>query len=647
MNACRLALLLLAISVGGGLTATAQEGEAEDPMQRFPEGVTEPEHRIIPVGGGEVDDVRVHPPFWWVGMDHGPLQILIYDTDISRAEVSVDHPGVTLLGLERVENPNYLFVNLDIGPGARPGPFNLVAKMEEGERVYGYELLERDQRPEVAQGLDPSDVIYLIMPDRFANGNPRNDSVNSMEQTGVQRDKLLFRHGGDLDGVIDRLDYLADLGVTAIWLNPVLENDQAYESYHGYAITDHYRVDPRMGDNLLYRTMVQEAHARGIKVVMDIVHNHVGLNHWFIRDLPDPDWIHQFEEFTQTTYRAPTLMDPYAAEADKRLMTDGWFDRHMPDLNQAHPLLATYLIQNHLWWTEFSGHDAYRIDTYAYNDQAFMAQWAQAMLANYDRFNFFGETWVHGPAVQAQFTAGNYLRNGYNSHLPAVTDFQLYYAMQEALTQPQGWTSGVTRLYYTLAQDFLYEQPDRNVLFLDNHDLGRLYTVLGGEMNAFRSGLAMLLTMRGIPMLYYGTEILLGGEGGAFGEGGRVDFPGGWPEDETDKFDPENHTDEERAAFDYLRRLLQFRKTASALHEGKLTQYVPEQGVYVYFRYNGEQTIMVVYNSNRESRSVDTARYRERMAGFSGARDITNDRMLDDLDKLQLGPRETLVLELE
>ncbi len=625
------------------LDAQEEEGGI---MQKFPEGISEPEHRIIPTGGGPVDEARVHPPHWWTGMEWRPLQVLIYDTNAGEGQVSVDHPGVSLLGVERVDNPNYLFVNLDIGPGTPPGTFNIEVKGEGWQTSYPYELMARDASPGRAQGLDASDLIYLIMPDRFANGDPSNDSVEGMTQTGIDREKLLFRHGGDIQGVIDHLDYLEDLGVTAIWLNPVLENDQPYESYHGYAITDHYKVDPRFGDNELYRDLVREAHARGLKVIMDIVHNHVGLNHWFIQDLPDPDWIHQFEEFTQTTYRAPTLMDPHVARADKERMLDGWFDKHMPDLNQQHPLLANYLIQNHIWWTEYSGHDAYRIDTYAYNDPDFMADWAMAMQAVFKRFNFFGETWVHGPAVQAQFTEGNYLRENYNSHLPAVTDFQLYYALQEALTQPQGWTNGVARIYYTLAQDFLYEDPTRNVLFLDNHDLGRWQSIIGGDANAYRSGLALLMTMRGIPMLYYGTEILLEGQGGAFGEGGRIDFPGGWPGDPVNKFDPSGLDPNEKEAFAFLRRLAQYRKDTPALQTGHLTQFVPEDGIYVYFRHDPETTVMVVYNSNPENRRVSTDRYRERMAGYGAATDVLSGSELSDISMLSLEPRETLVLEL-
>ena len=627
----------------------AQEDQSiynDDPMQKLPLGVEEAHHRFISAEGGTVDRPRVEPPNWWVGMYEPTLEILIYDQDIKGSEVSLDYAGVTMVDVTEVQNPNYLFLKIHIGRGTAPGTFDIRLTKAGAIKTYPYELRQRRRDATDVQGLSSADLIYLIMPDRFANGDPENDTDSSTRQQGTNRDKIFFRHGGDLLGVMEHLDYVEDLGATAIWLNPVLENDQPYESYHGYAITDHYRIDPRLGSNEQYRQFVQLCHQRGLKVIMDIIHNHTGDQHWLIRDLPAEDWIHQWEEFTRPIYRSSLVMDPYAAPDDRRQLLDGWFDKHMPDLNQQNEQVANYLIQNNIWWTEFSGHDGYRVDTYFYPDPEFMARWAKRMQLEFPTLGLFGETWVQGLALQAYFTEDNDLVEGYNAYLPGVTDFQLHFAINEALAQPQSWTGGVARLYYTLAQDFLYEDPYRNVLFLDNHDLTRFYSAMEEDMDKFKSGIALLLTLRGIPMLYYGTEILMTGSGGAFGEGGRRDFPGGWTGDPQNKFSAKGRTEAEQAAFDYVRRLARYRKENPVLQSGRLMQYVPENGIYVYFRYNDAKTVMVVMNSNDRSVEVDTTRYRGQMQGFTGGTDLGSGRSVNDLSQLKLDAHTVLVLEL-
>jgi len=621
--------------------------QEHDIGERFPEGTEEASYYYRKAEAGPVSQSRVEPPFWWTGMDDPFLQILLYDQNIGQCtEVEADYPGVEVEAVHQVQNANYLFVDLYIGPGTQPGTLAFTLNCEDGEKVIPYELKARTQdgHPE---GVDASDLIYLIMPDRFANGNTDNDELPEMEQTGIDRENVFFRHGGDLIGIMEHLDYLEELGVTALWLNPVLENDQPYDSYHGYAITDHYKIDPRFGTNEQYRQLVRLCHERDIKVIQDIIHNHVGDHHWFIEDLPAEDWIHQPDTFIKTTYRAPTLMDPYAAPSDKSRMLDGWFDNHMPDLNQQNPFLANYLTQNNIWWMEYSGQDGFRIDTYAYNDQDFMAEWAKRMKAEFPNMSFFGETWVHGKAVQAQFTQDNELREGWNSHLPGVTDYQMYYAILEALQQEQGWTSGITRLYYTLAQDFLYENPYENVLFLDNHDLGRIFSVLEKDITKFKSGIALLMTLRGIPMIYYGTEILMAGQGGAFGEAGRRDFPGGWDGDKKDKFRKKGRTKAEQEAFEYVSRLAQYRKENPVLQSGKLMQYVPEDNIYVFFRYNAAKTVMVIYNSSEETKTVYTKRYARQMQGFRSAVEVASGAVLKDVSEIKLEPKSALILELQ
>ncbi len=628
------------------LSALAQE---EGLGERFPEGVSEAEYQYRQANGGEVEEARIDPPFWWVGMKNPTLQLLIHAENIGGCDVNLSYPGLEIKAIHRVQNPNYLFLDLWIGPGARAGKFRIELACTDNNRnqVFEYELKNRDPEPGRTQGVTANDLIYLIMPDRFANGNPGNDSFQDMEQTGIDRENVFFRHGGDLIGIMEHLDYLEELGVTALWLNPILENDQPYDSYHGYALTDHYKVDPRFGTNEQYLQLVRMCHERGIKVIMDIIHNHVGDQHWFIRDLPTEDWIHQFDEFTKAIFRAPPRMDPYASRADNELVNDGWFDNHMPDLNQKNPLLANYLIQNNIWWAEFSGHDAYRIDTYVYCDQDFMAEWGKRMQEEFKDFNFFGETWVHGIGVQAQFTQDNHLREGYNSHLPAVTDYQMYYAVMEGLQQDPGWTDGIARVYYTLAQDFLYEDPYCNVLFLDNHDLGRLFAVLQQDMNKFKSGLAMIMTLRGVPLIYYGTEVLMEGVGGAFGEAGRRDFPGGWKGDKVNKFKKQGRTEQEQEAFEYVKTLANYRKNTPALQQGQLMQFVPENGIYTYFRYDSDKTIMVAFNANDKPVSnIPVERYRERTLGFTKGKDIFTGK-LHPLGQLSLDRKSILVLELQ
>ncbi|MEZ4988131.1 MAG: glycoside hydrolase family 13 protein [Saprospiraceae bacterium] len=589
----------------------------------------------------------MEPPNWWVGMPDSKLEIMLYDKGISALVPTVNGLGVTIDTVVRLQNPNYLFITVSIPPTSPAGSFDILLQDEQGRQVksFPYTLSERSASSQKG-GVDASDLIYLIMPDRFANGDKGNDQVPGMAQQHLDRDMVFYRHGGDLVGVMEHLDYLEELGITALWLNPVLENNQPYESYHGYAVTDHYRIDPRLGTNEQYKMLVRLAHEHGIKVIMDVIFNHVGDHHWFIQDLPDENWIHQWKDgYKEISYRAPVHFDPHAATADFKQVTESWFDKHMPDLNQQHPQLANYLIQNAIWWTAYTGQDGFRIDTYAYCDQAFMSRWNQAMREAFPDLSIFAETYVHGTGVQSWFAEGE-REHGHNSHLPGVTDFQMYYALTEALTAQQGWTSGVAKLYYTLSQDYLYKDPYRNVLFLDNHDLGRIYGLLGEDVEKMKSAISLLLTLRGIPMLYYGTELLMTGSGGAFGEGGRKDFPGGFSGDKPNKFKEKGRTSKEQQLFTHLQRLAQYRKTHTVLQTGQLTQFIPKDGVYVFFRHDAEHTVMVVYNSNDKAINLDTARFQERTAGYTGATDITSGERMQDINSISIPAGGCRVLEL-
>lgn len=613
-------------------------------MRRLPDGVEEPKHQRIKADGKTFGERRVEPPFWWVGMKNPTVELVIYERLIKGYKVNVNYPGVKVLNVTPVENPNYLFVELEIDLDTKPGKFRILLTKGDVVRPVDYELKARTVTP--SKGLDPSDYIYLIMPDRFANGDPSNDIVPTMQQKGIYRDRIFFRHGGDIQGVIDKLDYLQEMGITTLWLNPVQENDEPYESYHGYAVTESYKIDARFGTNELYKQLVDECHRRGMKVVMDIIHNHFGDQHWLIKDLPEEDFIHQFDTFTRSNYREIVHMDPYVAQVDLERMTQGWFDHHMPDLNQKNPRMARYLIQQNIWWTEYTGHDGYRIDTYTYPNQDFMSDWAAAQLAEYPDLTLFGETWVHGTATQAYFTKDQHLGERGNTNLPAVTDFQMNFAIMDALLKPQGWTDGVAKLYYTLGKDFVYDDPYNNVLFLDNHDMNRLFSTLNGDIRKWKSGMILLSTLRGIPCLYYGTEILMQGQGGAFGEAGRIDFPGGWLDDPVNKFTTQGKTQQENEAYNFLKNLLNYRKNNSALHRGQLMQYVPENGIYVYFRYDENQRIMVVYNSNADDKSITTARFSEGMKAARKGINVMTGQRIDDLSTLNIEAHSTLLIEL-
>ena len=646
-----------------GLNASNQpvasiQRDTFDPEQRLPDGVKRPTpRRISPLASTAPFAPRLDPQSWWIGFREPTVEVMIHDKNIRNHQVSVQKSGVTVQKVERPENGNYLFVTLFISQATAAG--NVVIKLQNGAdtRTYNWELKKRD--PSVStlnlvnssnlkrnQGLTTADFVYLIMPDRFANGDPTNDDIEGMNQRGVDRRKMFFRHGGDLQGVINNLDYLKDLGVTAIWLNPVQENDQFYESYHGYAITDFYNVDRRFGNNDKYRELVDKSHAKGLKIVMDIAPNHVGDQSFFIKDLPEKDWVHQFDTFTRTTYRDQVVFDPYASDADKRQMQDGWFDLHMPDMNTGNAHAATYMMQSYIWWLEYAGVDAYRIDTYLYNDPKFMAGLVSRIRQEFPKVTCFAETWVTGAINQAYSTEGLILSKKYDSALHGVTDFQLYYALTQALTREQGWMEGVMQIYQNLSNDFIYKNPYQNVIFFDNHDLGRFYSIIGEDKGKYKSAIAWLMTCRGIPQWYYGAEL---GFTGFTNPDGKVrqDMPGGWKEDQKSVFTEGGRTEKERDIFDYTKKLANWRKTKTCLQDGKMTQFIPVDGVYVYFRYDAAGTVMVAMNTSDKTVSLDTKRFVERLSGFKKAKIITTDWTLSDLSKLEIGKHQTLVLDLE
>jgi neopullulanase len=591
-----------------------------------------------------------YPTNWWTGMQWNKVQIMVHGDAIANAAggLTVNYPGVKLLKTHKVENENYVFLDLAIAPSAKPGTVNITVNRENSRFTIPFPLKPRRKGNGslFAQGVTSSDLVYLIMPDRFSNGDPSNDRVPGMLDQTLNRDTVFNRHGGDLKGVQNHLDYLKNLGVTTVWLNPVIENDMPDRTEHGYAFTDHYKVDRRIGGDAAYQQLIDATHAKGMKMIQDAVYNHVGIEHFFIKDMPMKDWVHQWPKYTNTTYKEQTLFDPYAAPADSKKMSDGWFVPTMADLNQNNPYVANFLIQHAIWTVEQFGIDGWRIDTYSYNDLVFMNRCNEALYKEYPKLSIFGETWVHGVPNQSYFCQNNY-NIPYKSNLQATTDFQLlFYGIQEALTKPFGWTDGVNKLYTTTAQDFVYKDPMRQVIFLDNHDLPRFYSVLNEDTAKYKMGFAWLLTFRGIPQMYYGNEILMAGTTSPSDGYVRKDFPGGWPGDAANKFTAAGRTEKENNLFNYIKALANFRKTSTALTNGKLMQFVPEDGVYVYFRYDARQTVMCIMNQNNDAKEIDLNRFAIRTEGFAKGREITNGMAIPVTGKLTVPGNKLWVVEL-
>jgi Glycosidases len=589
---------------------------------------------------------RVEPLNWWVGMENPTLQLVVYGPQIGKSEVQVDNKGIELLRVNRTENPNYLFLDVKITAAAQPGWSTFTFSQGKKKLTYRYELKKRDQRVK-AQGVTSEDLIYLIMPDRFANGNKVNDQVKGMLDMSLNRDSMYLRHGGDLEGVISKLDYLQDLGVTSVWMTPVLTNDMPLASYHGYANTETYHVDPRFGSNDTYVQLGEQLHKRRMKLIFDVVPNHIGSYHWTVKDKPMADWLNEWPEYTQTSYKDQTVFDPYASAADKKKMVKGWFVPTMPDMNQQNPYVQNYLTQSHIWWIETAAIDGFRIDTYPYNDLDFMGKWTDRIQKEYPNFTFFGETWVHGVANQAYFLGGKRVGQAVDSKLMGVTDFQLNYAIGDALNQKSEWTAGANKLYTTLASDYQYPQPQQNVIFLDNHDKDRFFSVVGENVQKYKSAMAWLLTTRGIPQLYYGAEILMKNFSNPDGLL-REDFQGGFAGDKKDKFTVAGRTEAEQEMWSFVRTLANYRKQHPVLQSGKTMQYVPEDGVYVYFRYNDQQTVMVMMNCNDQEKEVKLDRFAERNAKAKGYVDVISQQALKPTDhKIKLAAYETKVLDLK
>lgn len=590
---------------------------------------------------------RVAPPFWWTGMHNPKLQVMLYGKDIGDLTPKIDYDGVQIDRVERLQNDNYLFVYLNISPETKPGSFNIrLNKGGQEQLSYNYQLKEREKGSAQREGFNNSDLIYLITPDRFANGDTGNDTVKGYKDT-LNRNDDYARHGGDIQGVIDHLDYIDKMGYTAIWLNPVLENAMPRSSYHGYAITDYYKVDPRFGSNKLYKELSEKAKKHGIKLIMDMVMNHIGSHHWWMDDLPTPDWIHHHAHYKQTSNLRTTLQDPYASQYDKKQFTNGWFVKSMPDLNQSNPLLADYLIQNSIWWIEYAGLQGIREDTHSYSGQKFMKKWTCRIMQEYPNFNIVGEEWSMHPAVIAKWQKGSTLPDNFGSCLPSLMDFPTQHSLVQALNGKEQWGSGFQKLYENLSYDYLYPDPYNLVIFPDNHDMDRFYRQVHNDYGLFKMGITYVLTMRGIPQIYYGTEILASNEKAGDDGNIRSDFPGGWKSDSRNGFTGKGLSEKKKEAQQFVKKLANWRKNTPVVQTGKLMQYAPKRdGFYVYFRYNRKHTVMVIFNKNKKTTLLNTNEFYERVKSYTQGTDVVTGKTYD-LDHLEVPGRTALVLELK
>ena len=603
---------------------------------------------------------RIDPTNWFADMQDPTLQLMIYGKDIKFAEVSTDYPNVKIDSLVRLDSPNYLLIYLNL-KGAKPGEIALTFSNKNGKKtIKKYQLKAREMAGSDRKGFDISDVLYMLMPDRFANGNPKNDIIKGMEDQLCNRNEPSLRHGGDLEGLRQHLDYFTDLGVTALWFTPVLENDRPadngkHSTYHGYATTDYYRVDPRFGTNEEYKALIDECHKKGLKVVMDMIFNHCGDYHpWAkgtridengktIKDYPSKDWFNSPNYGLQTSYKLTPVLDPYASKVDMAETVDGWFVSSMPDLNQRNPHVIKYLIQNSIWWIETVGIDGIRMDTYPYADRQAMADWMKVLNKEYPNFNTVGETWVTEPAYTAAWQKDSKLSD-INSNLKTVMDFAFFDRLSQAKNEEtDDWWKGLNRIYNSLCYDYLYTDPSSVMAFIENHDTDR-YLGNGKDSTALKQAYALLLTMKRIPQLYYGTEILMNGTKTETDGNVRQDFPGGFPGDKVNKFTNEGRTKAENAMFDWTSRLLHWRQNNDVIINGSQTQFIPQHGVYVLARQHNGKTVLTILNGKKADNQVDVARYAEVIGSHTTATDILTGATVDLTKNIPLVQRQAMVL---
>jgi glycosidase len=591
---------------------------------------------------------RIEPPFWYEGMKNPELQIMFYGKNIAQFEVSVSN-SISITNVKKTENPNYLFVTITTkNIKANDCEFTFKEKNKIAF-TQKYSIKKRRENSAQRQSYNASDMMYLIMPDRFSNGKNENDSSNSTIEK-FNRDLPGGRHGGDIQGIINHLDYLQELGVTTIWNTPLCEDNEASYSYHTYAQTDVYKIDPRYGTNEDYARLAAELHKRKMKLVMDYVTNHWGISHWMMKDLPTKDWIHQFENYTQTNHKRTVIHDINASKIDTKICLDGWFVPTMPDLNQSNPLMLNYLIQNAIWWIEYADLDGFRVDTFNYSDPAGIAKWTKAITDEYPNFNIVGEVWMQSQAQMAYWQKDSKIGaiQNYNSNLPSVMDFTLLGALNSAFNEDDGsWDKGMVKLYDNFSNDFLYPNVNNLLIFAENHDTQRFNHTYNNDFQKYKMAMAVLATVRGIPQLYYGSEIGMAGNKDKGDADIRQDFPGGWEGDSNNAFSKEGRTSMQNDYFDFTSKLFRWRKTKGAVHFGKMTHYIPEDNTYVYFRYDEKETVMVIINNSKENKSIKTSRFSENIGKYNFGEDVITDKTIDLTKEITLEPKSVLILELK
>ena len=589
---------------------------------------------------------RIEPPFWWTGMQQKSLQLMVHGPDIATLAPSISYPGVRIAKVTRVASQNYLFIDLQLDASARPGKFDIRFGTGASARRHAYQLRAREKGSAARQGFSSKDTIYQIMPDRFANGDSANDNVEGMADKANRADGSA-RHGGDIQGIIDRLDYIAGMGFTQIWPTPLVENNMPSYSYHGYAATDHYRIDPRYGSNEDYLRLSQEARKRGIGMIQDVVLSHIGSGYWWMKDPPFPDWTNHRGTFVPTRHHRVAGQDPYSSKDDRDNFTNGWFTSSMPDMNQTSPLVANYLIQNNIWWIEYAGLSGLRIDTYGYSDGAFLTEFTRRLMAEYPQLTMVGEEWHKSPVVVSRWQKGKRNADGYVSSLPSVIDFPMAEIMRSTLASKDA-QAGFTDVYELLSQDHLYPNPGQLVLFEGNHDVPRIFSVVGEDVDLYKMNLAWLLTMPRIPQLYYGTEVLMTSTTGKRDDASyRHDFPGGWAGDKANAFTGAGLSAQQREAQAFVRKLVTWRKNQPVIHSGKMMHFGAENGTYVYFRYDGKKKVMVALNKNSAAAVLPVARFKEMLAGVSSGVDVISGNTFALDTALTLPARASVILELQ
>lgn len=590
---------------------------------------------------------KMEPPFWYAGMHNPELQIMFYGKNIAQYEASVSN-NVVIKNVVKTENPNYIFITIDTKN--TPASDFVFSFKNKNKVAFTKKYTLKARRPNSAQrkSFDSSDMIYLIMPDRFANGNPNNDTDKSLNEK-ADRNTPGGRHGGDIEGIIKHLDYLEELGVTALWSTPLCEDNDKTHSYHTYGQSDVYRIDPRYGTNEDYARLSAELKKRNMKLIKDYVTNHWGAEHWMYKDLPTYDWVHQFPGFSQSNYRMTTQFDTNASAIDAKNCMDGWFVPSMPDLNQSNPLVLNYLIQNAIWWIEYADLDGFRVDTYSYNDKVGIAKWTKAITDEYPYFNIVGEVWMHDQAQMSYWQKDSPISaiQSYNSYLPSVMDFTLHDAFGSVFNEDKAsWNDGMIKVYDNFANDFLYANTNNLLTFVENHDTGRFNQIYKNDFKKYQMAMALIATVRGIPQTYYGSEIGMAGDKGKGDADIRQDFPGGWNGDKNNAFVKSGRTEEQNKFFDFTSKLFQWRKNKTVIHSGKMTHYIPEDNIYVYFRYDDKETVMVVINNTVETKTFKTKRFQENIKNFTAGKDILTGKSIDIKNEISLDGKSVLILEL-